>query len=317
MSLQPQLQSVVCPPTPSEQVRGNANGTNTRPTTTPRRMAVWNWAAQPSANPHHAVVCVHGLSRQGRDFDVLAQTLSQQGRVVCPDVAGRGHSDRLANPMDYQLPTYAQDLMALLIQLRQQGIQTIDWVGTSMGGLIGMALASLPASGLRRLVLNDVGPAIEGSALLRIGTYLGLPLRFPSVQAGADYLWTISTTFGPHTPEQWLALSAPMLRANGDGWVLHYDPALAVPFKALTDESAQQAAAQGEAALWALYDTIALPTLLIRGADSDLLSPATATAMTQRGPKAHLVEWGGVGHAPTLVSAEQVAAVAAFLGAPS
>ncbi len=278
-----------------------------------RRMAYWDWQPTGQGAPGHVVVCVHGLSRQGRDFDVLARALQPHARVVCPDVAGRGHSDWLADPMAYQLPTYAADMVALLAQLRAQGVVTIDWVGTSMGGLIGMALAAQAGLGLRRLVLNDVGPAIEAVALLRIGTYLGLGERFASVQAAADHLQSISEGFGPHTAAEWLALSAPMLREEEGAWCLHYDPALAVPFKALTADAAQAAASQGEDTLWQLFDHITQPTLLLRGVDSDLLSAATAHAMTQRGPQVRLVEFAGVGHAPTLVSQGQVDVVTDFL----
>jgi pimeloyl-ACP methyl ester carboxylesterase len=276
-------------------------------------MAYWDWAAASKQGASHAVVCVHGLSRQGRDFDVLAHHLSDAVRVVCPDVAGRGESDRLAQPMDYQLATYAQDMVALLAQLRTQGVQTIDWVGTSMGGLIGMALAPQPGLGLHRLVLNDVGPAIEAQALQRIGSYLGQAPVFPSADEAIRYLWGISQSFGPHTEQQWRALSEPMLRQSDAGWVLHYDPAIAEPFRALTAESAAVAAAQGEATLWGFYDAIQIPTLLLRGADSDLLSTETARSMGQRGPRARCVEFEGVGHAPTLVVPEQVAVVRSFL----
>jgi pimeloyl-ACP methyl ester carboxylesterase len=276
-------------------------------------MAYWDWQPTGLGSSQHAVVCVHGLSRQGRDFDVLARALQSHVRVVCPDVAGRGHSDWLADPMAYHLGTYAADMLALLAQLHAQGVQTIDWVGTRMGGLIGMALAAQPAVGLRRLVLNDVGPAIESAALLRIGTYLGLGRSFTSVEEGADYLWTISASFGPHTPDQWLALCTPMFRQSSDRWHFHYDPDIAVPFKALTQASAPEATAQAEAQLWHLYEHIAAPTLLLRGAESDLLSPATAQAMTERGPCAKLVQWPGVGHAPTLLAPEQVNCVMAFL----
>ncbi len=273
------------------------------------RMAYWQWG---QADAGHVVLCVHGLSRQGRDFDVLAQTLCarQPGlRVVCPDVVGRGKSDWLQDPMGYQLPAYAADMLALLAQLQPT---TLDWVGTSMGGLIGMALCGQPALSLkvRKLVLNDVGPVIQWQALQRIGSYLGQPVRFASLEQAADALWTISASFGPHTREQWLALTRPMLKADDQGgFVLHYDPAIALPFKAVTPESA----AQGEATLWQLYDAITARTLLLRGADSDLLSVETAAAMTQRGPRARLVEFAGVGHAPTLIAADQVRVVSDFL----
>ncbi len=280
------------------------------------RMAWWEWG-DPAAG--HVVVCVHGLSRQGRDFDVLAQALVARAggnlRVVCPDVAGRGKSDWLRDPMGYQIPAYAADMLALLGQLHQNAeLRTLDWVGTSMGGLIGMAVLGTPGLPLpatvRRLVLNDVGPAIQWQALQRIGTYLGQPVRFDSVQQAADAMWAVSTSFGPHTPAQWLALSRAMVKPLADGGLtLHYDPAIAVPFRAVTQESASQ----GEAALWQLYDAIRAQTLLIRGAQSDLLSRETAQAMTQRGPRARLVEFEGVGHAPTLVAPHQVEVVASFL----
>lgn len=278
------------------------------------RMAYWQWG---DAQASHVVVCVHGLTRQGRDFDTLARALCARAkaplRVVCPDVVGRGQSDWLQDPLNYQIPVYAGDMLALLAQL-QPG--KLDWVGTSMGGLIGVVLAGqaelpLPVT-IHRLVLNDVGPVMQWQALQRIGEYLGNTGEFASLQAAADALWATSSTFGPHTPAQWLALSRPMVKPmlNKPGCLtLHYDPALAVPFQSITPE----AVLQGEAMLWQLYDNIRAETLLLRGAQSDLLSPETAQAMTQRGPKARLVQFDGVGHAPTLVVEQQVQAVASFL----
>lgn len=272
------------------------------------RMAYWEWGDP--ANPR-VLVCVHGLSRQGRDFDTLAQAMQDRYRVVCPDVAGRGQSDHLADPTGYQVPAYVADMVTLLARL---DAERVHWVGTSMGGLIGMGLAALPTSPVERLVLNDVGPTIQTEALTRIGSYLGLPMTWPTVQAAADYLWSISQGFGPHTPEQWLALTRPMLKpvTGADGqaaWAPHYDPAIAVPFRALTPAMA----AAGEALLWQSYDALRIPTLLLRGADSDLLTRDTAQAMTQRGPRAELHEFAGVGHAPTLVQPDQVAVVREFL----
>ncbi len=285
-------------------------------------MAYWQWGHPESA---HVVVCVHGLSRQGRDFDVLASALcaraaQQPGsiRVVCPDVVGRGESDWLTDPMGYQVPAYAADMLALLAQLHAQSpITTLDWVGTSMGGLIGMVVCGQPGLPLpvpvHKLVLNDVGPTIQWEAIVRIGTYLGRGGQFASVQEAADAMWAISSGFGPHTPAQWLALSTPMLRpvsgAPSSPLRLHYDPALAVPFRQATEASTLQ----GETMLWQLYDNITAQTLLLRGQDSDLLTVATARAMTGRGPRARLVEFAGVGHAPSLIAADQVAAVGSFL----
>lgn len=276
------------------------------------RMAYWQWGDAASG---HVVVCVHGLSRQGRDFDVLARALVARApvRVVCPDVVGRGRSDWLRDPAGYQIPAYAGDMLALLNRLAPR---QLDWVGTSMGGLIGMVLCGQPGLPLpvpvRRLVLNDVGPAIRWEAIERIKTYLGQTGRFESLQAAADALWEISRSFGPHSAAQWLELSRHMVRpidGPGGGLTLHYDPSIAVPVRATTAE----ASAQGEAMLWQLYDQIQAQTLLLRGADSDMLTPATAAEMGRRGPRARLAEFFGVGHAPTLVADDQVACVCDFL----
>jgi pimeloyl-ACP methyl ester carboxylesterase len=295
------------------------------------RMAYWQWG-----DPHssHVILCVHGLTRQGRDFDVLAQALLARAggglRVVCPDIVGRGESDWLKNPDGYQLPQYAADVIALIGQLHaEQAIGTLDYAGTSMGGLIGIAVAGSPSvplpTPIRRLVINDVGPTLDTAAVKRIGTYVGQGGRYATLDAAADAMWALSSTFGPHSPAQWLELSRHMVvpaasrsaagdakvAATGDAgpYLLHYDPAIALSLRAMTAEAAMQ----GEAVLWALYDAITAKTLLTRGAQSDLLSRETATAMTARGPHAQLVEFDGVGHAPTFVAPEQSAAVASFL----
>ncbi len=267
------------------------------------RMAYWEWGDPANAR---VLVCVHGLARQGRDFDTLAADLCGHYRVVCPDVVGRGKSDWLDDAMAYAFPTYIADMVTLLARL---DAAQVDWVGTSMGGLIGLGVAALRGSPLRRLVLNDVGPSIEPQSLVRIGTYLGAPLRWRSLDEAADALWEISRSFGPHTREQWLALTRPQLAVDGEGFKPHYDPAIAVPFRAITPALAHA----GEAAMWSAYDGLKLPVLLLRGTESDLLSKATAQAMTERGPKARLVEFAGVGHAPTLVQPEQRQAVREFL----
>ena len=267
------------------------------------RMAYWEWGD--AANPK-VLVCVHGLSRQGRDFDALARALCNDYRVVCPDVVGRGQSDWLADPMGYNVPAYVADMVTLLARL---DTEAVHWVGTSMGGLIGMGLASLPKSPVARLVLNDIGPTLQAEALKRIGDYIGLVQRWASVDEAADYLRSISEGFGPHSREAWLALSLPQLKPDGDGFTLRRDPAIAVPFRSVTPE----AAAIGETMLWHAYDAIRCTTLLLRGADSDLLSPQTAQAMTQRGPQARLHEFAGVGHAPMLGTADQIAVVREFL----
>ncbi len=271
-------------------------------------MAYKEWGD--SHNPN-VLVCVHGVTRVGDDFDVMARALSDTYRVVCPDVVGRGRSGRLRDPQYYVIPQYVSDMVTLLAKL---GAESLDWFGTSMGGLIGMALASLPDNPIRRLVLNDIGPSINASALARIGEYIGQDMRFVTFDEAAQYIRAISATFGPHTDEEWHKLAADVLRQDQDGkWHRHYDLNLAAPFKAMTPE----AASIGEAMLWAAYDAIRCPTLLVRGQQSDLLLPEVAQAMTQRGPKARLVEIAGVGHAPTFMHADQIKLAQDFLFAAS
>lgn len=282
------------------------------------RMAYWRWG-DPGAS--RVVVCVHGLTRQGRDFDRLAQALVARSttpmQVICPDVAGRGRSEWLADPAAYQIPQYAADMLVLLNQVHAsngQGIATLDWVGTSMGGLIGMVLAGQPGlplpAPLRRLVLNDVGPAITWASVQRMQSYVGLYAQYRDLEEAAAAMWTLSQGFGPVAADVWLDMSSHMVRPGTDGALtLHYDPAIGTPLRALTPE----VAALGEAALWSVYDQIQAQTLLIRGADSDLLTPETALAMAQRGPQAKLDTWADCGHAPTLTTAAQIQVVADFL----
>ncbi len=283
------------------------------------RMAYVRWG-RPDAP--RVVVCAHGLTRQGRDFDRLAQALVLQSRVplqvICPDVAGRGRSQWLDNPAGYQIPQYAADMLAMLGQLQSNlgaaSLQSLDWVGTSMGGLIGMVLAGQPGLplpvGIRRLVLNDVGPAITWSSVERMKTYVGQFGQYRDLEEVATALWTVSSGFGPVSPDVWREMTEHMTRPGKDGALtLHYDPAIGVPLRAMTPDIA----AAGEAALWALYDQIQAQTLLIRGQDSDLLTPETAWEMTQRGPRARLETWAGFGHAPTLTGDDQIQAIASFL----
>ena len=306
--IESRLNYVMCPGA-ARAVPGGEDGVNQH------RVGYWEWNQTGQVDNPHVIVCVHGLTRQGRDFDVLAQALSHHARVICPDIAGRGQSDWLADPMAYGVPQYAFDMLVLLTQVHAQyPIAQLDWEGTSMGGLIGMAVAGTPDLALpvpiRRLLLNDVGPRLEWSALQRIGTYVGESPRFASVEEGAAWLRVQSADFGPHTDAQWLALSEPMLRPGPEGgFVLHYDPKIAVPMQGMTQEQV----AQGEALLWNLYDAITAQTLVLRGAKSDLLTAQTVQEMAQRGPKAHSVTLEGVGHAPTLVQPEQVALVKEFL----
>lgn len=284
------------------------------------RMAYWRWG---DAQADHVVVCVHGLTRQGRDFDRLAQALVAQSpkplQVICPDVAGRGRSEWLSEPALYQIPQYAADMLVMLGQVQAQlgadrPIQTLDWVGTSMGGLIGMVLAGQPGlplpAPIHRLVLNDVGPAITWSSVQRMQGYVGQYGQYRDLDEAAAALWTLSQGFGPVSDGVWREMSTHMLRPGTNGqFTLHYDPAIGASIRAMTVE----AAAAGEATLWALFDQIQAQTLLIRGQDSDLLTPETATEMTQRGPRAQLDTWPGCGHAPTLTGDDQIAVLTHFL----
>ena len=274
------------------------------------RMAYWEWGD--ARNPR-VLVCVHGLTRQGRDFDTLAQDLASDYRVICPDVVGRGLSGRLADPMAYGIPIYVTDMVTLVARL---DVEQVDWVGTSMGGLIGIALAALPGTPIRRLVLNDAGPVVEPEFVQRLGSYLGVPAFWKTVEEAADALRLISAGFGPHSREQWLALTLPQLIADVQegvaGFKPRYDPAIALPVRAMTPAIA----AAGQAMLWQLYDRISGPTLLLRGAESDMLSSTTTQAMLGRGPRPQLHEFAGVGHAPTLVQADQRAVVRGFLLQP-
>jgi len=281
------------------------------PSPATHRMAYWEWNATGNPAHPHVVLCVHGLTRQGRDFDVLARALCHRARVICPDVAGRGHSDWLADPMHYQIPQYAADMAVLLAHVQQHSPwHTLDWVGTSMGGLIGMLLCVQHP--VRRLVLNDIGPTLEWDGLARIGQYVGDSSHFATLEQAADALRRSSPGFGPHTRQEWLALSRPMLRpAPQGGFTLHYDPAIAVALQHMTQADVHAA---GEH-MWQLYECITAQVLVLRGAQSDVLSPATAQRMQCTSPGARVVEFANVGHAPTLIAPDQVQAVVTFLQA--
>ena len=264
------------------------------------RLAYLEWGE--ARNPA-VLICVHGLTRCARDFDALARELSARYRVVCPDMAGRGDSDWLPDPMLYAIPQYVADVVTLIARL---DVETVHWLGTSMGGLIGMALAAQAGAPLAKLVLNDAGPVIAKASLERIATYLGTAPTFPSIEAAERFVRTVSAPFGPHSDAQWRFLTEVVVRRNADGsYRLHYDPRIAEPYRAHMPE--------GDLELWPMYDAVRCPTLVLRGADSDLLTRATCAQMAARGPRARVVEIPGVGHAPTLLHAEQIAIVRDFL----
>jgi len=256
-------------------------------------------------NHTHVAICLHGITRNGRDFDALAQALAPHMRVICPDVVGRGRSDWLQAKDDYGFPQYLADMTALIARVSANGARRLDWVGTSMGGLLGMLIAAQPRSPLSRLVLNDVGMFIPQAALERIAAYVGKCPRFATLAELEAYVRYVSAPFGPLTNEQWHHLTVHNARQAEDGsWTLGYDPDIAQPFRT------GPLAAVDMSATW---KAITCPTLLLRGADSDILPRDTALAMTQNGPRPQLVEFRGIGHAPMLMDEAQIAPVRDFL----
>jgi pimeloyl-ACP methyl ester carboxylesterase len=258
----------------------------------------WGDARNPSV-----LVCVHGITRCARDFDALAAVLSDRYRVICPDMAGRGDSDWLPDPMLYAIPQYVADMVTLIARL---DVEQVHWVGTSMGGLIGMSLAVQPETPITRLVVNDVGPVVGKAAIDRIASYIGMAPAFPDFAAAEKYVRSVIATFGPHSEAEWRFLAEVVLRRNPDGSLrMHYDPKIAEPFRAALPEK--------DLELWPLWDAIRCPVLVLRGAQSDLLLPAHCEQMKQRGPKAKVIEIAGVGHAPTLMHEDQIELVRDFL----
>ncbi|MBL27392.1 MAG: alpha/beta hydrolase [Rhodospirillaceae bacterium] len=269
-----------------------------------RRRLSWVEWGEPEAE--RTVVCVHGLTRNARDFDRLAEVLSGQFRVICPDVAGRGESDRLVDPARYGVPTYVGDILTMLDRLR---VGPVDWVGTSMGGLIGMAIAGVEAEVMRgridKMVLNDVGPFIPKAALERIGQYVGLEWRFKDMAEAERHFRAAYAPFGPLSDDEWRHLTWYGVREDDDGdLVPAYDPAIAVPFR--SEEIA-------DIALWPLWEAIACPVLVLRGAESDLLTEDVLEEMIRRRPSTRAVTFSGVGHAPALMANDQIEVIREWL----
>lgn len=263
-------------------------------------MAYTEWGD--AGNPR-VLICVHGLTRQGHDFDFLAQALASDYRVVCPDVVGRGRSDWHVVKDDYQLPYYLADMVTLIARL---DVEQVHWVGTSMGGLIGMVMASLPNTPVSRLVLNDVGPVVTAESVVRLQTYVGKAPPFADIAEAEAYIRLVGAPFGTLTDAQWRHLTEHEIRPRAEGGVeLNYDPGIAVPFS--------KTPLPGDVDLWAIYDAIRCPALVIRGEQSDLLPRETWSEMGQRGPRALTVEVPGVGHAPMLMDAAQIEIVKRFL----
>jgi pimeloyl-ACP methyl ester carboxylesterase len=266
------------------------------------------------------VICVHGLTRNGRDFDALAQALAPDFRVICPDVAGRGRSDWLPAREDYGYPQYCADMTSLIARVTtapagggmlerllrpgRGAPRRVHWVGTSMGGIIGMLLASRPGNPISKLVVNDVGAIVPRAALERIAQYVGRDPRFKTFGEVEALLRLVLAPFGALTDAQWRHIAETAAKQHEDGsWGLRHDPAIGFAFRGPF----------GDVDLWQYWDAVACPTLLLRGAQSDLLLKDTADAMTRRGPRPRLVEFEGVGHAPPLMAEDQIRVVRQFL----
>jgi cobalt-zinc-cadmium efflux system protein len=261
------------------------------------RMAYRTWGDP--RNPK-VLLCVHGLTRRGTDFAVLARAMADEYRVVCPDVVGRGDSDFLSNPMLYGVPQYVADMVTLVARLHPD---QLDWFGTSMGGLIGMMYGGFENNPIHRMILNDVGPKIDPAFLVRLMTYLGKPISFSTQEKALQYVNEITATFGRHTTEQLNEYNLPQITQKEDGlWHLHYDPQISAPLML----SNPVTAAAGEQALWRSFERITARTLIVRGAESDLLSRSTVEEMCRRNPHASAVEIPEAGHAPAFILPNQV-----------
>lgn len=251
-----------------------------------------------------ALVMWHGLARTGRDFDEAAAALSDTWFVICPDTVGRGLSSWAHDPADYSYATYGASAMAML---DHYGIGQLRWVGTSMGGLLGMTLASGSLKGrMTHLVINDVGPQISAEGIARIVDYVGDPPVFDTVAAFEAWLRTVYAPFGQNDDPFWRRMADTSARRTDDGRItVHYDPRIVEPLKGQARD----------VDIWPLYDGIEASTLVLRGATSDVLAADTAEAMTKRGPKPRLVTLDRYGHAPTLTTAQEIELLREFLKA--
>ena len=293
------------------------------------RVAYLDWGSVAS---NHIVLCVHGLARNSRDFDFLAAGLARECRVICPDVVGRGDSEWLADKSDYRFSTYLADAAVLLARVTaprrsvlsglfgrwlafRRTAKRIDWVGTSMGGLIGMLLAAKPGSPIRRLVLNDVGPFVSWGSLSRLKGYVGGGHSFPSVAAAESWIREVCAPFGPLTDPQWRHLARhSVFEAKKGDYRLRYDPGIGEAMRGHSDpEFPLGPNFLAGIDLWGTWAQVRCPVLVLRGADSDVLTRATVDRMQSEKPDLKVVEFPGAGHAPALMDPQQIAAVARFL----
>jgi pimeloyl-ACP methyl ester carboxylesterase len=265
-------------------------------------IAYVEWGPADRARP---VLCVHGLTRQARDFDYLAAQLAAGGRrVICPDLPGRGRSGRISNPDHYSLPQYCADMNAVIARL---GVREVDWVGTSLGGLIGMVMAGLPGSIIRRLVINDIGPYVAAAGLQRIGRYIAeMPKSFSTVEEGEKYFRTVLEPYGRLSDEHWRHLTVHSLSWNDElkRYAMLCDPAIGKAFRTWIYPPLD---------LWKYWEAIDVPILVLRGASSDLLPHRLTMEMRKRNPRANVFQFDDCGHVPPLMTSDQINVVTRFL----
>jgi pimeloyl-ACP methyl ester carboxylesterase len=264
------------------------------------RTAFWEWTDPTEANLP-VLFCAHGLTRNGRDFELVAQRLSKRYRVIAIDYVGRGQSDRLPSAANYIVPQYVADSLTVIARL---GVDQVTWLGTSMGGIVGMVLAAMPKTPIKTLVLNDIGPEIAPAGLARIATMVGRAPELSDYEQAKKIVVANSSNFGEHSEAHWELFVKHYVVAQGKNWVFNYDPAIAQGTKQSQREPIN---------LWPYYDQIKAPTLVIRGALSDLFAADVAQQMTVRGPKAKLIVIDRVGHAPTLLPSDQIDHIEQFL----
>jgi pimeloyl-ACP methyl ester carboxylesterase len=266
------------------------------------RIAYADWGPEADTIP---VVCLHGLTRQGRDFDFLAARLARHGRrVVCPDLPGRGRSARLATPFQYVFPQHCSDAMAVI---RATGSRRVDWVGTSIGGLIGMVLAALPGTPIRRLVINDIGPSVPPAAALRTGQKLtAMPRHFPTFEDAVAYFRATFTGYGRLSDEQWAHIARHSVEwsERDANYRMLLDPNIVHAFHMFLYQAMT---------LWEYWRNVHVPTLLLVGEQSDFLPSTMVEDMLAQNPRARSATLRDVGHTPMLMSDEQIAPVLSFL----
>lgn len=263
------------------------------------RVAYTEWG---DADNPKVLVCVHGLTRNGRDFDELAKALSDEWRVICPDMPGRGASDWLADPKNYDFPLYLNDMTALIAR---SGAEQVDWVGTSMGGLIGLFLAAQPKSPIRKMVMNDVGPFVSKQGLGRIRQLVGANPLFATFDEALMFMGWAFAPFGVTREDHLRALTEHSLRpAEEGGFRLHFDPKLA---ESLSADEPQ------DVNLWSFWSLVTCPVLVVHGETSDILTRETVDAMQGCGPGCEVFTVANVGHAPMLMDEAQIHAVRDWL----